>query len=636
VRILVFHGYLLQGTGSNVYNANLAAALARLGHEVHLLCQDRAPQALEFVDAVGDWDAGELRLRTLREPVRCTVYRPALAGLLPVYVADRYEGIEARPFEDCSEAEIDAYVAANVGAVREVVERVAPDVALANHLVMGPLVLARALGGAGAPHAPAGAGGPGGGVSYAVKVHGSALEYTVKPHPRFLPAARKGIAGARAVLVGSRHVAESLWAALAEPDLPARTRLGPPGVDVARFTPREPEAARAGVAALARRLAAQAASGAQAAGGAPAADAAPAARAAPAPAGAASAFARDAGEAARALASVAEGAAAGDRLVAFVGKLIVSKGVDLLLAAWPLVLAAQPRARLVIVGFGAYRPAFERLLAALADGDLATVAALAAEGRAAEGGPREPLALLEAFLASLQGDERARYLAAAGGLRERVVLTGRLDHDELAELLPACEALVVPSTFPEAFGMVAAEAAACGALPICAEHSGLAEVAGALAEAVPAEAAPWLTFRTSASPAGGRASRAPAGGGASRAPADGGVSGAPADGGASGAPAGEAAPADAPGAVAPGAAAPRSAEAAGPEAAPGVPDPVRGIADRVVAWLAAPQPLRATTREAIVATVRERWSWEGVARGVIAAAQGRLGELPEAAPLEAS
>ena len=43
----------------------------------------------------------------------------------------------------------------------------------------------------------------------------------------------------------------------------------------------------------------------------------------------------------------------------------------------------------------------------------------------------------------------------------------------------------MPSTFPEAFGMVAAEAAACGALPVVARHSGLAEVAATLAEAVP-------------------------------------------------------------------------------------------------------------------------------------------------------
>ena len=41
MRVLIFHGYMLRGTGSNIYNANLARALARLGHEVHLLCQDR-------------------------------------------------------------------------------------------------------------------------------------------------------------------------------------------------------------------------------------------------------------------------------------------------------------------------------------------------------------------------------------------------------------------------------------------------------------------------------------------------------------------------------------------------------------------------------------------------------------------
>jgi hypothetical protein len=37
--------------------------------------------------------------------------------------------------------------------------------------------------------------------------------------------------------------------------------------------------------------------------------------------------------------------------------------------------------------------------------------------------------------------------------------------------------------------------------------------------------------------------------------------------------------------------------------------------------------VRERTRSALVATVRERWSWEGVARGVIDAAEGRLGPL---------
>jgi glycosyltransferase involved in cell wall biosynthesis len=511
LRILIFHGYLLHGTGSNVYNAELAAALARGGHEVHLLCQDREPEDLAFVDAVGDWDSGRLSLRELRSPVHCTVYRPDIGGLLPVYVADTYPGVEARPFPDCSEEEVDGYVMRNVVAVREVAELVSPDLALANHLVMGPAILALALAGVGVP--------------YAVKIHGSALEYTVKPHAdRFLEHARGGLDRARGILVGSRHTAESLWATMQDEGVRDRTRLGPPGVDVQRFVPRDGDEAAAGLHRLTAALAS-----ARAEGG----------------------LGRDPAAAAAALATLDPGR---DRIVAFVGKLIVSKGVDLLAAAWPLVLDRVPDARLVVVGFGAYREAFERLLAALGDGDLDTVRAIAEMGREAEGGPSAPLRHLLAFLDGLSGDAQDAYLQAAATLPERVVMTGRLDHDELTDLLPACEAQVVPSTFPESFGMVAAEAAACGALPVSAAHSGLAEVSQALAEAAPAEARGWLTF-----PVDDRA--------------------------------------------------------------------VQGIAERLVAWLEAPEALRAATRQALVSVAGERFSWEGVARRVLLAAEGRLDEL---------
>src|SRR3954454_22863559 len=208
VRVLIFHGYLLRGTGSNVYNTKLCEALRQAGHEVHLLCQDPDPASLPWVDAVGTWVDGELRVDVVREPVQATVYRPPIGRLLPVYVADRYEGFDAKPLPDCTDEEIATYVERNVAAVRDVAARVEPDAALANHLVMGPLILARA------------------GVPCAVKVHGSALEYVVKADPeRFLPAAREGLENARAVLVGSRHTAESLWAALDDDAIRERTRL---------------------------------------------------------------------------------------------------------------------------------------------------------------------------------------------------------------------------------------------------------------------------------------------------------------------------------------------------------------------------------------------------------------------------
>lgn len=520
VRVLMFHGYLLRGTGSNVYTANLAAALTALGHDVHVICQERHAADFDFVGAVADWDSGALAVRAVREG-GCTVYRPDIGGLLPVYVADRYEGVEARPFQELTDDQLETYLVANVRAVREVASRCDPDVALANHLVMGPVILVRALSGTPIP--------------YAVKVHGSALEYTVKPHPRFLPYAREGLAGAATVLVGSRHVAESLWAALEDSSLPARTRLGPPGVDVHSFRPRARDEAIARVDALADRIADQVD------------------RAQPADPED-SVFSRDDDLSAGALRKLSSESRHGP-VVGFLGKLIVAKGIDLLLAAWPLVMDAVPSARLLVIGFGAYEAAAQRWIETLSAGDLGAVQELAVQGRAAEGGPPSRLELVLAFLAWLDSaGMRERYLSAARSMSERVILTGRLEHEELAEVLPLCEAIVVPSTFPESFGMVAVEAAACGALPISAAHSGLAEVSRLLSQGLPPEAAELMSFPI------GR-------------------------------------------------------------------DSVIAIADCVAGWLRAPEELRQTTRASLVGAVRSRYSWEGVARDVIAAARGEHAAL---------
>jgi glycosyltransferase involved in cell wall biosynthesis len=446
MRVLIFHGYMLRGTGSNIYNANLARALARLGHEVHLLCQDR-----------------EVKLQGVR------IHNPEIGGLLPVYVKDPYEGFEVKAFPELGDEELDRYVEANVTAVQEVAEEAGGvDAALANHLIMGPAILARADVG-----------------PFAAKVHGSALEYTVKPHPRFLPYAEEGMRAANCVLVGSRHTAESLWEALPDVEgLREKTRLGPPGVDTEAFSPRP-------------RL------------------------------------------------------PGGSALIVFVGKLIVSKGVDLLLAAWPLVRAQHREAQLQIAGFGGYEDGLRRLLAALDRGDLDDAREVARLGRGLEGGSAEPLPILSAFLA----DPPAGYMEAARGIAGSVEFIGRLEHDQVAELLPHAEALVMPSTFPEAFGMVAVEAAACGALPVSADHSGMREVSRQLSRALPPEVGRLTSF--------------------------------PVKHGA-----------------------------------------VEAIATRLNGWFSLSEEERAAARAALVETTRRLWSWEGVAREVLAASAGSLGELP--------
>lgn len=127
--------------------------------------------------------------------------------------------------------------------------------------------------------------------------------------------------------------------------------------------------------------------------------------------------------------------------VIYFGKLIKNKGVQLLLKA-----LRSLDARAIIVGFGDYRSELEKQAAKLPEG--------------------------------------------------KVIFTGFLEHRHLVNLLPLADAAVVPSIFPEAFGMVAAEAAASGCPPLLAHHSGLAEVAAKLKKQYPRHLRHLVEFET--------------------------------------------------------------------------------------------------------------------------------------------
>jgi glycosyltransferase involved in cell wall biosynthesis len=497
VKVLIFHGWLLRGTGSNVYNADLARALARLGHEVHLVCQER--EAPEMPPGA---------------PGSVTIHNPDIGGLLPVFVRDTYEGFEVKTFGELTDAELERYIELNVEAVKGVVESLGGvDAALANHLIMAPVILRRA------------------GLEYALKVHGSDLSYTILPDlERFRPYAEEAVAGANGILVGSGHIAERLRLAVDEPETNAKVRLGPPGVDVELFRPLGADELSGQVGEVAERLRGIGEKPPDGDGKSP------------------TSWDRDPLTAADAIEWYAE---PGAPHVIFVGKLIVSKGVDLLLAAWPLVHREHPGARLLIVGFGAADAPLKAVVDGFAAGDLGPLRELAVKGRGAEGGDEAPLPILTAFLNRLPDGYQDAARAAAPDIR----FSGRLEHDELPGPIAASDALVFPSTFPEAFGMVAAEAAAAGVLPVSAAHSGALEVSRELAAELPESARGLVSFELND-------------------------------------------------------------------------DAVQAIATRIDAWLRLDEADRRAASESLRETVERLWSWEGVARGVLAASSGELGGLP--------
>ena len=348
MRILIWHGYLLGGTGSNVYTRQLAREWSRAGHEVTVLCQERHPER---------HDLGAAR-----------VVRPDVGGLLPVFVLDRYEGYRVELLQDCTRAELDAWVEANATAVRE---HLPADLLLCNHVLLG------------------GAVGAASGSPFAVKAHGSELEYSMRGRPELEAWGREVLAAARATFVGSAHIRAVVEQVCGHVE---RVHEVPPGVDVDEW---RPQARGEALDALVEE-----------------------ARQDPPNPGNANERLPDEDNAARLVAFLA-----GDEpTVVYFGKLLHNKGVHVLLESLVGI-----DARTVIVGFGDNRAELEDL---------------------------------------------ARDLP--------VLFTGPLEHRHLVHLLALADACVVPSIFPEAFGMVAAESAAAGCPPLVARHSGLAEVAEGL------------------------------------------------------------------------------------------------------------------------------------------------------------
>ena len=66
--LLIWHGYLLGGTGSNIYAANIAAAWVRAGHHVVLMCQDPHPERFDWVDEIHDVVGAEVVATQLVTP----------------------------------------------------------------------------------------------------------------------------------------------------------------------------------------------------------------------------------------------------------------------------------------------------------------------------------------------------------------------------------------------------------------------------------------------------------------------------------------------------------------------------------------------------------------------------------------
>ena len=487
--ICLLHGYLLEGSGSNLWTRCVVEALCMQGETVHLVCQEPYPERYDSIAEAYryhlDGSVEVIFTRAVPYAGRCIMHKPQLGDTLPVYVWDKYDEYpHVVPMINLPDEAIEEYIARNAAVVQRVVEEHEITAMHANHAVLMSVVAQRVRASTGVP--------------YAIMPHGSALEYAVKPDPRFKALATSAFTDAGHIFVHGEEMRTRVEKALPDvPDLAHKFSVLPLGVHTAQFEPVPRERRREKMGRLFVELS-------RLAGG------------------------RRPEQLARMLSQVNDTTSADelrgvlgrvkyetkapdtdlaeklqqvdwehDAVMLFVGRLISAKGVQSGLAALPLLLAEDPGLRLIVVGHGPLREPMEAFLWALEHGNRALVERIVECGRMLEGDPdgaggSQALGKVKWFLHDLEArGELDRYfeLAREHVRADRVIFTGYLTHHELQHLFPCCDAGIFPSIVKEAGPLVFLEALASGCFPLGTYFGGMKASIDAIAELFPEEIA---------------------------------------------------------------------------------------------------------------------------------------------------
>jgi glycosyltransferase involved in cell wall biosynthesis len=457
MHIVILHGYILQGTGSNIYVANIAKAWKKQGHKVTILCQDRNANKLPFID--------EFILGTPKKPLTAPkngsirVIVPNINNILPVYVLDEYNGYIVKTIQTMSDKEINNHINMVADTLKQIYDTQHVDKVFANHALLSPAIALKALKGTTIP--------------YDIKIHGSAIEFSLVAAPRLMKYVTESIENANNIIAGSQHIKNriiklchnqidlcSLKNVKSAKQIEKKIKIIPPGMDPelfkiadnfsinnAAFITKTKETTK--TLPTGRHFKKIISS--------------PNTETTTSKALQQSLINKCKTYNQRIVDSdLLEKwniTTPNEPIIFYFGKFLQTKGIGELLAIAPHIISKNPKVKFIFSGFGTYREHMEQLLDAFSDGDLKKAIKIGNAGN---------------FITEIA--VKRYFMQITEKIRKRIIITGFLNHNLLSKLLPMSSICMIPSRLSEAFGMVAVEAMSCGVIPICNNHSGLKDI----------------------------------------------------------------------------------------------------------------------------------------------------------------
>ena len=190
--ICILHGYLLEGSGSNLWTRAIVKSLCNDGRTVHLMCQENHPERYDFIAEAYSYtqDGTTKTLLNRKVPYKgeCIMHKPQLGDTLPVYVWDKYEEFSnVVPMIDLPDNIIEDYLNRNITLLKKLLRDYDIKSIHANHAVLMSVVAQRIFSSTGIP--------------FAIMPHGSAIEYAVKKDNRFLKMSSEVFTEAKKIFV---------------------------------------------------------------------------------------------------------------------------------------------------------------------------------------------------------------------------------------------------------------------------------------------------------------------------------------------------------------------------------------------------------------------------------------------------
>ena len=479
MKIAILHGYLLHGSGSNIYVQNVTKELVGLGHDVHLFCQERHPENYPFIKkAICIKNERIIEYYHSNNTHGATLINPDL-DLLPVYVMDIYpEFKQVKLFIELSDEELEEYIKRNISAYTTFFDKFQYDIIHANHLVMMPYFASYLNQKYQVP--------------YVIVPHGSSLVYTIQKDPRYKKLAIEGLHNATYIIPGNANFRDRILQYFEKdlPNLQEKMRIVPLGVDTNLFSPIPKEKRKEVLSNLINKLS-------HVPKGKPKRDELEFIKKI-------SAMRKESiNEVLTSIPSYSQKAPdesitdklrgidpLSERILIFFGRLILGKGIHNLLASLLPLLTWYDDLKVIIVGAGPMREWGEWFIHAGGLGNIDMVKSLIEWGKSHFNDRKE---FWDAIIHFFESQDET-ILRTYHFNPSRVIFTGFLDHTYLAPLLALADWACFPSLVPESFGLVLVEAASCGVIPVASYFSGFKEILDHFKERIPQDVFSLLTI----------------------------------------------------------------------------------------------------------------------------------------------